>query len=384
MISNLVFHIGDPKNGSSSIQQAMQQKACSTEAATLAYQDELNASALANGIAHDKMAQRKRELLKKKAWAQDNTADIGVISAEFFERVRPPQKLQDAIEEYLPAHAETARVIAYVRPHAGRMLSGYAQRLKTGAFTDNMNKFTKELSASKLLQYTQRFQKWQDVFGDRFTLRPFIRSEMKGQDVVEDFFDQVLQGAPFTLDPIKSTNESLSLEELVALKRIQKRYVNQGMPVFLRMSLGAALGRELGSRSERYRGKLALDRANAERIHEVYAEDAKLLDDTFFGKPLMQVELQKAVDKAIDKPQPLQPKVYFSKEQIQEMVRIADDITALVKEHPHAWRDEYRFRRGQIPQIQREPETEVAAEANAHQVWARLKDLGDVLVPTSS
>ena len=380
MIENLVFHIGDPKNGSSSIQTAMQMGACHPEGLRIVSQPELNASAMANALNPNRLKpgrrerQRREEFGRKAEWVWNQDADLGIISAEFFSAASP-KALREALAEFMPDHAETARMVAYVRPHGSRALSGYAQGVKSGARVDNMDMAMEELISRKILYYTPRFRRWRRVFGDRFILRPFLRSEMQGGDVVRDFFHTALEGAPFALDPLPSSNETLSLEEVAAMRRIQGQMIAAEVPEFIRLSLGGAIGRALAARPRRFRTKLVLDRANAERLRAIFVEDAQALDRAFFGRPLMATELDAAVEAAAPAAKSLEPEDYYSAVGLQRMERISGEIAELVKARPRAWRHEYQRRIGQrLDRIEDQKEAK-ALRKNADRVWALLEEL---------
>lgn len=386
MIKDLVVHIGDPKTGTSSIQKALQQGACHCDSKVIVPQRELNASALANslnpnrGEEQKRVRARERLFTQKAEWARENDGDIGVISAEFFAGVAP-QDLDAALKEYLPDYAERVRIIAYVRPHAARALSGYAQRLKTGSYVGSLDEFVKRLPKVHLVRYAPRFGAWQDYYGDRFTLRPFVRGEMYEGDVVPDFFREVLEGRAFTLDELPSTNESLALEELTVLQRLQARFIEQGVPKFLRLALGAALGRAFAAQTQRYRGKLKLDRANAQVLHEAFLEDARELDRRFFGKELMEGELGRALKTAVPEPSRMDIQSFYTSEQLALLDRIADALAALVRDRPHAWRNEYQRRNGQRFDRILSGKEGREQRKNADQVWALLDELASGLQP---
>lgn len=389
MIRELVIHIGDPKNGSTSIQRAMQAGACQCDSVSLAVQPELNASALANslnpnrGNAKRRAQARPRLFAEKARWVQETDADVGILSAEFFSAVAPTA-VQAALSEFLPQQAGGTRILAYVRPHAGRALSGYAQRLKTGAFKGTLEDFVRYLGQAPALYYTPRFAAWQETFGAGFTLRPFIRDQLRDQDVVSDFFHHVLRGAPFVLEDIASTNESLALQELAALRQVQDRFIQQEVPRFLRLSLGAAIGQALAGQPRRYRDKLQLDRANAERLQKLFAADTRALDQQFFDRPMMAQALDQAVDRAIPEAQDICADAYFSTDQLAQLDRLATEVAALVKQRPQAWRPEYQRRNGQrLDQLGDGPGA-AAKRRNAEQVWALLAEIAAQMQPAAS
>lgn len=371
MINGLVIHIGDPKTGTTSIQKALQARACTCDSITIEPQEELNASALANCLIPNKSPQKyEKEFQKKRRWAAKADADLGIISAEFFSGV-DPQVLMKALHEFLPDYADSTRIISYVRPHSARALSGYAQRVKTGTYNDTLKKFVKFLMKRPLLNYHPRFQRWQDTFDDRFTLRPFVRDEMQAQDVTKDFFHHALGGAKFTLREQEKANESLSVEEISAMRMIQHVLIDRKVPKFLCLSLGAAIARDLAKIPERPQTKLRLDRVSAARLRSRFRDDARKLDDQYFGKPLMETELHRALESSVPEVQSLQAEDYFCTASIDEMGRIAGEIADLVLDKPHAWRQDYQLKKGQrlagdIERFSR------AKQGNATQVWSLL------------
>lgn len=379
MIRNLVFHIGDPKNGSSSIQKAMQMRLCHCDTLTIVPQEELNASALANSLIQKRSPQKyDREFGRKRQWAQENDADLGLISAEFFSGAKP-RALMRALEEYLPEHAGTARIVAYVRPHASRLLSSYAQRVKTGTYTGNLSSFVNQGRKLPKFHYFPRFEKWHKVFGDRFTLRPFVREEMLNGDVVADFFDVALQGAEFTLEPMRNANESLTLEEIAAMRLVQSVLIEQQVPDFLRLSIGGAIGRELGQAPTRSEKKLRLNRPSAQKVADLYMDDARKLDATFFAGNPMEQALTQAVETASPSFQWVSTDKHFSPEEMDRLRAFASEMARLVNDKPQAWRKSYQAQIGQISQDKADamPADRIR---NAEATWAALRGIVRIMV----
>ena len=120
-----------------------------------------------------------------KRFAKSN-ADIGIISAESFEFVRP-MALQRALKQFFPEHADTARIIAYVRPHAARLVSSFCERTKKGAFDGSLADYHEWNLAKGNFFYHNHFDKWQSIFNGRLTLRPMVRHKLRNGDVVHDF-----------------------------------------------------------------------------------------------------------------------------------------------------------------------------------------------------
>ncbi|UWQ56506.1 hypothetical protein K3722_21780 (plasmid) [Leisingera caerulea] len=380
MIKTLVFHIGDPKNGSSSIQRALFDRRWRCDQVRIAPQQELNASGLANTLLKDNRPERRRKLFRQKRdWARQEDADIGVISAEFFAKVRP-RLLQRCVHEYLPEYAEGARVLAYVRPHAAWVASAYGTRVKTGGTLTTLSDFAAQISQRPFLDYYPRFERWKSVFGSRFTLRPFVPAKLHQGDVVADFFHQILEGAPFALQEAPtSANSSLSVEEITAMRVIQETWGRLEVPKPLRLALGGALGRTLEGLPEGCtRSKLRLDQASAGALRTRFIEDARALDNAFFGKPLMEAALDGAVESALPEPQSLEAEAYFTAAQLVEMQEAAAALVPPLRADPQAWRNDYRFRKAPGSKYGKAA-AGIRQRQHIDDVWAQLNRLAGLM-----
>ncbi|MEY8881341.1 hypothetical protein [Donghicola sp. XS_ASV15] len=380
MIKNLVFHIGDPKCGSTAIQAAMRKNACVPEKTTLVSQPETNASVLANVIAKGNQQRIKRLLNAKRAWCESNTADVGIISAEFFERVAPAQ-FDAALKEHLPEYSQDVRAIAYVRSHSGRLISGYAQRIKTGAFTGNLDEFTGIMCGGTLLQYHPRFLGWKKLLQERFTLRPFMYGELKSNDIVDDFFSHLLGGERYKLESVEPSNESLSLEELSGLLIVQEGLIQGGVPKHLRLPLGAAVARQLSGKSNRLWTKLRLDKRNAEKMYARFKDDARALDAEFFQRPLMESELLRAIETSIETPQSLNASQFFSDRKIKKLREASERISQFSAEDMKSWHKEYQVETGQLSGERPKKATFKRLMAPERQVWKAVDEIVSHLLP---
>ena len=124
----LVFHIGDPKTGSTSIQRTLFDGTWSSGASSIAYPDTIDALPLAKALLQDGDPRQRETLLRNMAgWLDARDDDVAVISAEHFSDV-PPEALQAAIREPLSRHAGDLRLVAYVRPHVSRICSPWSSR----------------------------------------------------------------------------------------------------------------------------------------------------------------------------------------------------------------------------------------------------------------
>ncbi len=381
MIRELVFHIGDPKTGTSSIQQAMHERAWHCKSVSVAVQKELNANTLANSLRpRPKILARKRrkqELASKRRWVAETEADLGIISAEFFSFVRP-RRLQRVLGKHFPDQADNTRIIAYVRPHADFIISSYAQILKCGYFPGSLAEYCVYVQEQGHLPFTPRFDRWRAVFAENFLLRPFVRSELRDGDVVADFFHAVLRGAAFELSPLPPVNESLSLEELAGIRVVQATVREEGLSSYLHIPIGGAIGWLLAGREGRSRNRLQIDQANAEQIRATFMEDAQALDAGYFGKPLFAQALDKAVEKAVPQAASLMAEDHFSEPEIRELQALTTGIAGLLKQRPTVWRRDYMRRIGQISE-EDSPLPGSADREHIDAVWKLFEDVTCIL-----
>jgi hypothetical protein len=135
LIKQLIIHIGQHKTGSTSIQSALATGKVMCPTTSLFYPGKNSHNNVARTLLRAALAEQKaaRFSALAKRFAKSN-ADIGIISAESFEFVRP-MALQRALKQFFPEHADTARIIAYVRHHAARLVSSFCERTKKGRST---------------------------------------------------------------------------------------------------------------------------------------------------------------------------------------------------------------------------------------------------------
>ena len=349
MAKSLVLHIGDPKTGSSSIQEVLRHKLWESPQVTLDYPDQLNAFPLANALSDPKQAdQRAARYGRLAEWLAASKADVAVVSAEQFFRV-DPQSLLDTLTEFLPDYLENLRIIAYVRPHAHRLVSAFMQRTKAGLYQGDMETFFDRTQGESLLHYAPRFQRWRDTFGSRFTLRPLIRSQLHCGDVVSDFLHFALNGAPFTLRGAVEANPSLPLEFLAGLREVQGVLKRNQIPGGTRHSVGDHVGRTLARIRPGAGTRLQISKALYQDIKAYAQADAEALDAAFFGQPLMTQALEQAAEDAIATNQDTMAKSHYTEQVIQELRTKARTLVTMFKRHPSAWTVAFEREIGQRP-----------------------------------
>lgn len=341
----LIFHIGDHKTGSTSIQLAFAKRLVSLQGRSVFYpakmaNNKLKDRCMAFGAAQTAQARREasRPLKSLAARVAGSDADFTLISAEALENV-PAALFYEIVETFFKEAAHDIRIIAYVRPHAARLTSSFSERAKIGVrhvLQMNLEGFSERKKKDHEFIYLPRFAAWREQFGDAFTLRPMIRSQLHQGDVVSDFVHHAFSGIPFTISGDSQANESLCLEDLMRLKVLQ-----QNLPVSngLRLMAGWEFARIVGHMPPpATRSKLQLHKSLAEDIRDTYLADARNMDREFFGgAPLLETELHAAVEKAVARPQSTDPADYLSVSELRSLELMSQMIAGLLEEPSVDW-----------------------------------------------
>ncbi len=341
----LIFHIGDHKTGSTSIQTAFAQRQVKLRGHSIFYPAKLannemrdqcrNYGAAETPDARQQAGQPFRRLANR---IRKSTADFTLISAEALEQI-PAALLHDIVETFFADVVDEVRIISYVRPHPGRITSTFTERTKVGvpkALSSSFEDFAQRRKEDGEVIYLPRFAAWRAHFGDRFLLRLMVRNHLRDGDVVHDFVHHAFGGIPFEIRNANAVNESLYIEDLMRLKVLQ---MHLQVPRLLRLMAGWEFYRLIGQMPPpATRTKLQLHRTLAEDIRDTYRQDARNMDRMFFGgKPLMETELQAAVDKAIDTPQSTDPADYLSASELRSLELMSRMIDGLLENKNVDW-----------------------------------------------
>lgn len=343
----LVVHIGDHKTGSTSIQYAFARGLVAIDGTPVAYPTDLNHSYLRKHLAawgEDRAETAERVFRRLARRIRHSGASAALISAEALEGT-DPGVLGDVLERFFTRAADDIRVIAYVRPHGPRFLSNFAEQVKIGFFSGDLEAYLTHIRARERLDYAPRFAALRATFGEGFILRPMLREALKSGSVLEDFVFHAFGPEAQITPGAGPANESLSLEDLMRLKVLQARLSEQ--PQKLRHAVGwevARLAAALPPPATRTR--LHLHRSLAEDIRAVYLDDARALDAGFFGgRPLMQDALAETVETAPTEALPLEPEAWFSAQEMRSLALYADFAAGLLGEKDINWVPLLRQRR---------------------------------------
>ncbi len=308
-MTRLVIHAGDCKSGSTAIQSVLQagtfalpEGSGSLHYAAAGRRDSLNHHRLSNAL-HMPQYRKFREpawtaLSKELAASQ---ADLLVVSSERFEFV-DPNVLKEALTTFLPQSLADLHIVIYVRPHIERVVSGYVQNVKQGIFDSDIRGFVEKMQQQGRFHFAPRLARWRAVFGpDQLTIRPMMRDRLTEGCVVHDFLQCCLgSDAPVPeVHDIPMANSSLTAPALEVIRGIFARLPEprQGQQNGNATAIGM-LVREMEASGAMAGPKVVINRADAEMVRDIYAEDARACDVQIFGQPLMGPALNRQVEKA--------------------------------------------------------------------------------------
>ncbi|MCS3904363.1 hypothetical protein J2T55_002399 [Methylohalomonas lacus] len=237
-MKKLLLHIGAPKTGTTSIQEALFNASIRGELKDIDYPAHLHPWMRGNHrfvelLYSDRNRQLRRytassllaslvtrqivRSLNKQLPEAFARSDSIILSAENFSSlpVAAIQRLHDHMKEL--GVDETA-VVYYVREPASSYLSDLQQLVKTSG---NLKSFSKYYSA-----FRQNIERWASVYGDRLIVRPYDSSLLHEYDVVEDFVHIAEQffGRELSLTDRPRANTSISAEGMFILNEYRKRY----------------------------------------------------------------------------------------------------------------------------------------------------------------
>ena len=332
MARRLILHVGDCKTGSTILQTMLARGDCKPAGLRLFSPGTANHGALARSLGERKALYPARwNAIARRLDGAD--WDVAVLSTELFEFI-PPARVAEAVNTHLAPLADQITVIAYVRPHVGRVLSQCAENLKLGHDTGTQADFLKSFLKRGRLDFAGRLAGWRAAFGDSFQMRPFIRSRLKQGDIRHDFLDLVLQGAPYTLsDSGQDSNAALPIPDLALMRMLQQRFAD--LPLDNRVTFGKQFGRLLRDRPPTTAAEpLRLPRALYDLLYPTARADAERLDAEWIGAPCFLPDLEAARDATIPTPQSLEAEDHHSPETLRLMAVWADLMARQMGDEP--------------------------------------------------
>lgn len=341
----LLFHIGDHKTGTTSIQNAFARQDVTLDAGRILYPARMSHNYLPNHFeAYIDEARvipgspGRPGLGKIAERLQSESFDYAVISGEQFEGADPIM-MHKVLDHFWLPHVSDYAVICYLRPHAARTLSSFAENVKLGLYSGNPEGYFEKTLASRRFFYLPRMAALSDQFDDKFKLRPMIRSELAGGSVLSDFIKTGFSPeASVKVREQQAANESLCLEDLLLVNLIQARLQLRHRTI--RHAMGWELATTLGEakRNGAQGTKLAIDKRLAERIRITYWQDAEDIDTRYFaGRSLFRAELDRAVDEALPVGLSFDPSDHFNADTLRIIDVLSSEINVLIGHESGPW-----------------------------------------------
>lgn len=348
MVRQLFLHVGDCKTGSTILQTMLAQGDCTPQRTRLFYPGQGAHGQLARSL-----GDRRKDLyparwngIARRLGGTD--WDVAVLSSELFEFISP-DRVAEAVRVHLPEHADSLRVIAYVRPHASRFVSQFAENLKLGHSTGNLEEFHDRFVPAGRLDYATRLGKWRDRFGDRLIVRPFLRARLRDGDVRRDFLSLILGGEEYTLrDSGQDDNAALPVADLALMRMLQRRFHDlTEVDVEARVAFGKHFGRLLRDLPSTLPAeKLRLSHSIYARLLETCRSDAEQVDSEWFDTPCFLPELEKAAADVAETAQSLEPADYHGPETLRLMQAWAELILRQMTDDPKTLWQRFKPRTG--------------------------------------
>ena len=330
----IVFHIGDHKTGSTAIQYAFAAGTVRVDGVPVFYPGQMghnhlrgHVEAWCRGNRPRKRAQAEELFSQIAARIAAAPSGVALISGEALEQV-PAADLHAVIDRFFAPVADDIAVVAYVRPHAPRLLSSFAEQIKIGNFSGGLEPFYDRMASQGRLRYHARFAALRAEFGTAFTLRPFLRDQLTGGDVLADFAATAF-GPGAEIGPgAQAANESLSLDDLMRLRVIQGAMARHTPKI--RHALGWELARQAGGLPGATATRLHLSRALATRVYADCLDDARAIDRDFLdGAPLLERDLERARAEAAEAEQDLRPEAWFSASELRSLTMAGQVMAGL-------------------------------------------------------
>ncbi|GHG97914.1 hypothetical protein [Pseudodonghicola xiamenensis] len=348
----LIFHIGDQKAGSTSIQNAFAARQIRFPGHSVIYPGQLSHNYLPNHFtAFDKTGKLlssqpgRPNIEKLSKRLREADFDFTLLSGEQFESL-DPKLVQRVLATGFDGVFDDIRVICYLRPHAARIPSSFAEAVKIGNFQGDLEQFHQKTLQRQRFLYAPRLRKWKAAFGDKLIVRPMIPSELRNGSILEDLVFSAMGPIPVELAETPRANETLGIEDLMLLDLLQSHIAKRHKTAPHQMV--GRLAARLISASPRPGGstKIRLHRALAEELSAVYIDDARAVDAEFMeGRPLFETDLLTAPERAIAEAQSFNRAEYFSADELHNIEVLARMIAEMLDKGDMSWNSFFRQKR---------------------------------------
>jgi len=303
MPKTLIVHIGCHKTGTTTLQTYLGHFAEDAAQAGLVYARAGRGARthhrdLAASLQHpDRSAGYDGWTKLTREIAEGDENGLFMISAEGFCLV-PPESLAAALSDIRAAGTEV-RIICYVRPHLEAIASLYSQTSKFGRITP-LSDYVKVTQRNGYFAFHALYEAWAGVFGAQNTIwRPFLRNELRGQDIVSDLFGWQNETFGTTLErrEYHDSNVSPGLAALASLRAIwdEASRTAERRNVEISPDARSRLGEMLINQVTRLIGKdskVTVPASDYPAVLAAYRDDAAALDEQLFGQPLFLPRLE--------------------------------------------------------------------------------------------
>lgn len=378
----LIWHVGDPKTGTTSIQRAFEINAIefkNVKAECFRPQNtHANAIGPAKALVNKDLPEIKNWFKKIRKWVNQSDADYLIVSAETAWNVKP-NLLRNSTRTYLKNHAANAHVISYARPHASRFLAAYIQRTKTGEYKKTYAEFFDILKKQETLFYAERANRWERNYGKKYTLRPFVRNELHEKDAVHDFLAHTVGINNFSIPNNINENTSFSTRALSGLRKLHEVFAKSWPISRGQKDIARCLYHHHIPEKPSLHLPPKLDMASFDALHKTYINDAKELDKKYFSRPIMVQEFEKAREKTTTEPMDIEFEAHFTSQEQGQLLSLFNDVVRLYDGDNKLWYGYVQLLKDTTPLKPKQIANLELESARVSEMDAMLKEIAEII-----